>query len=220
MTTGTFSLTIPTLMSCYATEGTFSPPAMPCARLRSLCRVGGQRSLAALRPPLHARAAIRSMASAVPPRANPREERVSRAATSIAKPPLDMEISPPPTGMAAALFLEVGVGTDQHGQDLTKACVRAVKDAISFNSIPSLHSLVPGGRDHIVLRLQLAVPFKEGKKPHIDLEKVCAAIPYGTILPVEVTHGGARFESMCSVPSLGDTSDGWVVAIACVTVGY
>ena len=87
-------------------------------------------------------------------------------------------------------------------------------------AVPSLNTLVPGGRDNIILRLQLAVPFKGGEPPPVNLDLVCAAIPYGTILPVEIMHGGARFESMCAVPSLGDTSDSWVVAIACVTVGY
>ena len=143
--------------------------------------------------------------------------------TKIPHPP--MQTSPPPRGMKAALFLESGVGTDQHGQNLTKACVRAIKDAISFNSIPSLDALVPGGRENIVLRVQLAVPFTVGKNmepvaPEIDLDVVRAVFPYGTILPIEVIQGGARFESMCSVPSLGDSSDMWVFALACVTVGY
>eukprot|EP00316_Scyphosphaera_apsteinii_P026092 CAMPEP_0119315492 /NCGR_PEP_ID=MMETSP1333-20130426/36122_1 /TAXON_ID=418940 /ORGANISM="Scyphosphaera apsteinii, Strain RCC1455" /LENGTH=122 /DNA_ID=CAMNT_0007320873 /DNA_START=258 /DNA_END=623 /DNA_ORIENTATION=+ len=122
-----------------------------------------------------------------------------------------METSPPPAGMKAVLFIESGVGTDQHGQDLTKACVRACKDAISFNSIPSLETLVPGGRDNIVLRLQLAVPFDQqgSEEPVIDFDQVRGIFPYGTILPIEITRGGARFESMCSVPALGDTSDSW-----------
>ena len=35
------------------------------------------------------------------------------------------------------LFVEMGVGYDQHGQDITAAAVRACKDAISSNSIPA-----------------------------------------------------------------------------------
>ena len=63
-----------------------------------------------------------------------------------------MEIPPPPAGFEFVLLLESGMGTDQHGQDLTKACVRACKDAISFNSVPNLLRLVPAGRDGIELR--------------------------------------------------------------------
>eukprot|EP00322_Chrysochromulina_rotalis_P030945 CAMPEP_0115828210 /NCGR_PEP_ID=MMETSP0287-20121206/454_1 /TAXON_ID=412157 /ORGANISM="Chrysochromulina rotalis, Strain UIO044" /LENGTH=123 /DNA_ID=CAMNT_0003281415 /DNA_START=107 /DNA_END=475 /DNA_ORIENTATION=+ len=123
-----------------------------------------------------------------------------------------METSPPPEGFKAVLFLEAGVGTDQHGQSVTKACVRACKDAISWNSIPSLDMLVPGGRENILLRVQLAVPFVGPEPcvpPEIDFEEVRAQFAYGSMLPVEVIRGGARFESMCSVPSLGDTSDSW-----------
>ena len=35
------------------------------------------------------------------------------------------------------LFVEMGVGYDQHGQDITAAAVRACRDAISSNSIPA-----------------------------------------------------------------------------------
>ena len=115
-------------------------------------------------------------------------------------------------------------GTDQHGQDVTKACVRACKDAISWNSIPSLERLVPGGNDNVKLRLQLAVPYGDGDAPPaLDMDKIRACFAYGTLQePVELMPGGARFSSMCSVPSLCDDSRdaSWVVAIACVTVGY
>ena len=123
-------------------------------------------------------------------------------------------------------MIEAGCGTDQHGQDLTKACVRACKDAISFNSIPSLGRFVPADRSPL-LRIQLAVPYDEGgssgpQPPSIDLNEVRGLFPYGRIQPIEVSRGGARFGSMCSVPSLGDTNatDSWVFAIACITVGY
>ena len=58
---------------------------------------------------------------------------------------LKMDIAPAPQGFTDVIFIETGCGTDQHGQDLTKACVRACKDAISWNSIPSLERLIPGG---------------------------------------------------------------------------
>ena len=141
--------------------------------------------------------------------------------TRIPHPP--MTTSPPPPGFKQVLFLEAGVGTDQHGQSVTKACVRACKDAISWNSIPSLETLVPGGRDNVLLRVQLAVPY-DGPEPchppDIDLDQIRTSFAYGNVLPIEIVRGGARFESMCAVPSLGDTSDSWVMAIALVTIGY
>lgn len=137
-------------------------------------------------------------------------------------PKIEINFSAAPPGFEEVIMIESGVGTDQHGQDLTKASVRACKDAISFNSIPSLGKLMPQGRS-AVLRIQLAVPFDaDDQPPTIDLDAVRECFPYGRVLPIELVRGGARFGSMCSVPSLGDAdaSDSWVFAIACVTVGY
>ena len=67
------------------------------------------------------------------------------------------------------------------------------------------------------------LPFDaDDQPPTIDLDAVRECFPYGRVLPIELVRGGARFGSMCSVPSLGDAdaSDSWVFAIACVTVGY
>src|SRR3569623_955444 len=43
-------------------------------------------------------------------------------------------------------FVQVGMGVDQHGQDneATKAAVRAVRNAIEFNSIPGVITHLPG----------------------------------------------------------------------------
>ena len=75
------------------------------------------------------------------------------------------------------------------------------------------------------LRLQLAVPFEhEGTAPpEIDMDQIAACFAYGKLqTPVEVMRGGARFDSMCNVQSLGDSpSDAsWVVVNCAVTVGY
>eukprot|EP00547_Thalassionema_nitzschioides_P012656 CAMPEP_0194259102 /NCGR_PEP_ID=MMETSP0158-20130606/42776_1 /TAXON_ID=33649 /ORGANISM="Thalassionema nitzschioides, Strain L26-B" /LENGTH=76 /DNA_ID=CAMNT_0038998757 /DNA_START=176 /DNA_END=403 /DNA_ORIENTATION=- len=56
------------------------------------------------------------------------------------------------------LFIECGFGNDSHGQDATKAAVRACRNAIEFNSIPSITRLVPGGYDELKLDVLLAVP--------------------------------------------------------------
>jgi hypothetical protein len=47
-------------------------------------------------------------------------------------------------GMKQVLFIESGFGADQHGQNATKAAVRACRNAIEFNSIPSISALLPG----------------------------------------------------------------------------
>ncbi|GFZ07092.1 hypothetical protein Acr_19g0000290 [Actinidia rufa] len=44
-----------------------------------------------------------------------------------------------PVSSVKLLFVELGVGYDQHGQDVTAAAMRACRDAISSNSIPAFH---------------------------------------------------------------------------------
>ena len=81
----------------------------------------------------------------------------------------------------------MGFGNDGHGQNVTKASVRAARNAIEFNSIPSINSLVPGGYDNLKLQVILAVPkkYQEG----LDVEKVKEVFPYGEC-EVVVQDGG------------------------------
>ncbi|KAK9223912.1 hypothetical protein WN944_012361 [Citrus x changshan-huyou] len=53
------------------------------------------------------------------------EQSGGTATNSISNPPMKL------------LFVEMGVGYDQHGQDVTAAAMRACRDAISSNSIPA-----------------------------------------------------------------------------------
>ena len=46
-------------------------------------------------------------------------------------------------GSDKIFFIEVGFGNDSHGQSATKAAVRACRNAIEFNSIPSIKRLIP-----------------------------------------------------------------------------
>ena len=40
--------------------------------------------------------------------------------------------------MKQVMFVELGMGADLHGQDVTKAAVRAVRNAIERNSMPGM----------------------------------------------------------------------------------
>ena len=72
------------------------------------------------------------------------------------------------------LFVECGFGNDSHGQNATKAAVRACRNAIEFNSIPSIGALVPGGYDGMELRVQIAVPTTPSG---VDINAVKAVFP-------------------------------------------
>ena len=106
------------------------------------------------------------------------------------------------------LFIECGFGNDSHGQNSTKAAVRACRNAIEFNSIPSIKRLVPGGYDSLKLDVLLAVPPKY--RDSLDLTKVQEIFPYGSVR-FQIQEGGMVAPSGIAIDELGDKNDDMVV---------
>ena len=122
--------------------------------------------------------------------------------------------------MNRLMFVQVGFGVDQHGDrrlGSTKAAMRALRDAISFNSIPGMVSHVPGGRANMLIHVRLGVP---SEYPEVDEDALAACFPYGRLLPIEVVPGGLTFGSGRVVTELGDEDDTAIVACAAVSLGY
>lgn len=115
------------------------------------------------------------------------------------------------------LFVECGFGNDSHGQSATKAAVRACRNSIEFNSIPSVGRLVPGGYDGLKLSVILGVPqeYQDG----LNLEEVKKVFPYGKVEFI-VKPGGLVAPSGIAIEALGDKNDDMVIVCAAVTVGY
>ena len=126
-----------------------------------------------------------------------------------------MEVNDP--FMKTVLFIECGFGNDSHGQNATKAAVRACRNAIEFNSIPSIQMLVPGGYDGLKLKVHLAVPSKY--QDGLDLDACAAVFPYGNV-EFAIQDGGMVAPSGISIDSLGDKNDDMVVVCCSVMVGY
>lgn len=115
------------------------------------------------------------------------------------------------------MFVECGFGADQHGQQPTKACVRACRNAIEFNSLPRMRHLVPNGYEGMKLHVQLGVP-----APYlgcVDTVEVARVFPYGDV-KVEVEVGGLLADSGIALEAMGDKNSDMIIAVACVTVGY
>jgi uncharacterized protein (TIGR02058 family) len=106
---------------------------------------------------------------------------------------------------------------DLHGQDATKAAVRAVRDAIGRNSMPGLRAVLPG-RDlaNMRVRVTLGSPATAG---NIDAEAVKAVLPYGSA-EVRVVPGGLLAKSGVLLPDKGDVTDDMIIVNAVVEVGY
>lgn len=115
------------------------------------------------------------------------------------------------------MFIEIGMGVDLHGQDITVACVRAARNAIQNNSMPGLRELLPGQNiNNMTVRVKLGVPADADK---VDIERVKAVFPYGRV-SVEVVPGGLLCSSGVVLPDKGDRNDQVYVVNAAVEVGY
>jgi uncharacterized protein (TIGR02058 family) len=121
-------------------------------------------------------------------------------------------------------FVQMGFGVDQHGDNnATKAAIRAVRNAIEFNSIPGVISHLPGGRSEMLIHVKLGIPptTKDSSEPlSIDIMEVAKVFPYGKLLPFEVCVGGLSFHTGRVVEELGDENDEGICVAACISLGY
>eukprot|EP00899_Mesostigma_viride_P003416 jgi/Mesvir1/13075/Mv06061-RA.1 len=118
------------------------------------------------------------------------------------------------------LFVQIGTGIDQHGQNITAAATRACKNAISGNSIPCFRTgALPGISDSdMKLRILLGVPKRV--QGELDLDKVRQVFPYGKILSVDVVDGGLICGSGIALEKFGDKNEDCYVVNCSVEVGY
>lgn len=115
------------------------------------------------------------------------------------------------------MFIETGMGIDVHGQNITKAAIRAVKNAIHYNSMPGMRSVLPGNDiNNMKVNVKLAVPCD---KELLDIEAVKEVLPFG-IVTVEVMDGGMVTTSGVVLEEKGDKNDLMYIVVASVEVGY
>ena len=147
---------------------------------------------------------------------------LTRAAQSSTTEPRVENVEKHDSFMTKTLFVELGVGSDQHGQNGTKAAVRACKDAISFNSLPAIADLIPGGYGGMKLHVLVAAPIDEYP---VNVDEVKKVFPYGKV-HVELVQGGMVASSGIAIEAMGDgfeegkANDDFIVVNAAVSVGY
>ncbi|MCC6175978.1 MAG: Lin0512 family protein [Chloroflexi bacterium] len=100
--------------------------------------------------------------------------------------------------------VEMGTGVDLHGQDPTKAAVRAVRNCFQHLSLPGLRT-VAGVDDvsKVEVEVVLAAPPEAGE---IDVAQVKAQFPFGQVR-TSVQPGGLFAAGEAFRPDLGDRVD-------------
>lgn len=109
--------------------------------------------------------------------------------------------------------IELGMGTDLHGQDVTRAAQKAVKDAISRSCLCGLTEIL-NLQDLNVMQVSVTVaaPYPE----RVDTQRVLGEIPFGQ-KNITVMKGGMEVAGMFA-PQLGDSQDSIVVVNVAVVV--
>ena len=115
--------------------------------------------------------------------------------------------------MALKRFLvELGMGSDLHGGDVTKAAQKAIKDAVSRSCLCGLMEIV-GLTDPHQMRVDVKLGCPDPER--LDREAVLKAVPFGAT-NLEVVTGGLAVRGL-ALPELG-AGDTIVTVIAALTV--
>ena len=119
--------------------------------------------------------------------------------------------------MGNLLIIELGMGADLHGQNITKASIRAVENAIQRISLPGLGSLaLNNDLNNMKVNDKLAIPCGHES---LDLNQVREIFPYGKI-SVEIVAGGMLTSSGVFLSDKGDKNDLIYIVNAAVEVSY
>jgi uncharacterized protein (TIGR02058 family) len=105
--------------------------------------------------------------------------------------------------MTQRIIIEMGMGNDLHGQDYTKACARAIEDAIRHSSLPLFGAL---GLSHDVMEVRVTVAVQSPEA--VDCAALVQGLPRGKV-SVKAVQGGLNVTN----PQTGDVT---VVATAAV----
>ncbi len=109
------------------------------------------------------------------------------------------------------IIIEMGMGNDLHGMDYTKACARAIEDALRHSSLPLFGVLdVP----HDAMRVQVTVAVQDPDQ--VDIDALVAKLPRGRA-QVRAVFGGLNVPSgdevivvaQASVEAFLPKQDGW-----------
>ena len=110
-------------------------------------------------------------------------------------------------------IIEMGIGIEQHGQEVTKAAIKALRDAMSRVCMVGLTEMISlSDPNDMIIDVLVACP----RPQELDLEAVKKAIPFGQ-KEISVVAGGMAVRGHYH-PGMSDKSDEIIVANAAITV--
>lgn len=110
-------------------------------------------------------------------------------------------------------IIEFGMGTDFHGQSVSKAAAKAVKDAISSSCLCGLSEVLNmEDLNQVKVKVTVAV----SRPAEVDTKLVAECLPIGSV-EVHAVDGGLHLPGLY-LPQFGDEDDSIEVAVAAVEV--
>ncbi len=113
-------------------------------------------------------------------------------------------------------IIEIGMGIDFHGQDVTKAAVKAAKDAISKSCLIGLEEVCGFTQDNIDENVFIDVTIGVTRPDEVRTEEVVKCFPVGKV-NVKAVYGGLKTEGLYFT-RFGDKDNSIEVAVASVSV--
>ena len=113
-------------------------------------------------------------------------------------------------------IVEFGLGTDLHGQNVTKAACKAVKDAVSRSCLCGLQEILGIADADFPRRVYIQCTVGVSRPEEVDLEAVASMLPVGTA-EVKAVPGGLVADGVC-IRNFGDKEKSVEAAVAGVEV--
>lgn len=112
--------------------------------------------------------------------------------------------------------IEIGMGIDFHGQDVTKAAVKAAKDAISRSCLIGLNEVCGFSESNIDENVIIDVVIAVTRPDEVVTHEIINCFPVGKV-NVKVVYGGLKTEGLYFT-NFGDKDDSIEIAVASVSV--
>jgi uncharacterized protein (TIGR02058 family) len=113
-------------------------------------------------------------------------------------------------------IIEFGLGTDFHGQSVTRAAEKAVRDAVSRSCLSGLQEVLGLSLDEMNEKVLLKISIAVSRPEEVDVEVVATHLPIGKKEFTLVT-GGLKVRGI-NISEFGDSDDSIKSAIACIEV--
>lgn len=113
-------------------------------------------------------------------------------------------------------IIEIGMGIDFHGQDVTKAAVKAARDAISKSCLIGLEEVCGFTQENIDENVLIDVTVAVSRPDEVKINEIKKVFPVGQV-NVQALHGGLKTEGLYFT-KFGDKDNSIEVAVASVSV--